>query len=304
MKHILKIGTRDSKLALWQAHEVKNALENLGQPCELIPVKSPGDIDLTTPLHQFGTTGIFTKILDDALYENKIDIAVHSLKDYPTQSPEGLTIAAVLERGPSQDILVHKGDLSFMEQDMEAIIATGSIRRIAQWKNRFPKHRTANLRGNVQTRLRKLDESDWQGAIFAKAGLQRVGLLPYNHIDLNWMIPAPAQGVIGIGCRIKDQMIVDLLFKINHADTFIMAKAERDFLRTVEGGCSAPVGALAKIEEGKIYIKAGLFELDGSQQVVIERNASMDEASGLGKKAAQEALLQGGKAIMEKIKHA
>ena len=124
-------------------------------------VKSPADIDLKTPLHQFGGVGIFTKILDDALYENRIDIAVHSLKDYPTQSPEGLIIAAVLERGPYHDILVHKGDTSFLESE-QATIATGSIRRVAQWKSRYPKHATTNLRGNVQTRLKKLTDNDWQ----------------------------------------------------------------------------------------------------------------------------------------------
>lgn len=304
MKKPLRIGTRDSKLALWQAKQVQAALQAIGQECELVPVKSPGDIDLTTPLHQFGTTGIFTKILDDALFEDKIDIAVHSLKDYPTQSPEGLRIAAVLERGPHQDILVHKGKLDFMENGKAATIATGSIRRIAQWKSRFPHHENTNLRGNVQTRLRKLEESDWQGAIFARAGLQRVNLLPENHINLDWMIPAPAQGVVGIGCCEKDGDIIELLDKINHSDTFFTATLERQFLRTVEGGCSAPVGALALMNKGMIKLKAGVFELDGSDKVVMERAMPIAEAEWFGKILAEEALDHGAREIMEKIKHA
>lgn len=304
MNNPLRIGTRDSKLALWQAYQVRDALQAQGQKCELVPVKSPGDIDLSTPLHLFGTTGIFTKILDEALYADKIDIAVHSLKDYPTTSPEGLEIAAVLERGPYHDILVHKGDLSFMSEEARATIATGSIRRIAQWKSRFPKHETTNLRGNVQTRLRKLEESNWQGAIFAKAGLQRVDLLPENHIVLDWMIPAPAQGIVGIGCRRADTDIAELLKKINHRETYLRAAIERDFLRSVEGGCSAPVGALALKDGDNIFLKAGVFELDGSKKVVVERSLEVSKADDLGKMAAQEALTNGGAEIMQKIKNA
>lgn len=267
-------------------------------------VKSPADIDLITPLHQFGGVGIFTKILDDALFKNEIDIAVHSLKDYPTQSPEGLTIAAVLERGPSQDILVHKGDLSFLNNEKEGLIATGSIRRIAQWKSKFPKHKTTNLRGNVQTRLQKLADNNWNGAIFAKAGLERIDLLPEHFEVLDWMIPAPAQGTIGIGCRNADQEIVDVLKTINHRETEIRATVERQFLRTVEGGCSAPVGAFSTIEGDKIHLTAGVFELDGSNKVVVNKTFKMEDYRNAGQLAAIEVLANGGKEIMQNIDHA
>ncbi len=303
MKSPLRIGTRDSKLALWQAHQVKEELALKGSDCEVIAVKSPGDLDLTTPLHLFGTTGIFTKVLDDALNADKIDIAVHSLKDYPTQAPEGLAIVAVLERGPHQDILVHKGDLSFLENKTAATIATGSIRRIAQWKSRYRHHETTNLRGNVQTRLKKLKESNWQGAIFARAGLQRVELLPENHIDLDWMIPAPAQGVIGIGCRQKDKDIIELLNSINHQNTQITSSVERQFLRAVEGGCSAPVGALTIINGNDISLKAGIFELDGSNKVLIDKTIALSRYSELGQLAAVEALENGGRVIMQKLRN-
>ncbi|AEV32526.1 porphobilinogen deaminase [Owenweeksia hongkongensis DSM 17368] len=300
----LRIGTRDSKLAVWQAETVQRLLKNAGINSELVMVKSPADIDLITPLHQFGGVGIFTKILDDALFKNEIDIAVHSLKDYPTQSPEGLTIAAVLERGPSQDILVHKGDLSFLNNEKEGLIATGSIRRIAQWKSKFPKHQTTNLRGNVQTRLQKLADNNWNGAIFAKAGLERIDLLPEHFEVLDWMIPAPAQGTIGVGCRNEDQEIVDVLKTINHRETEIRATVERQFLRTVEGGCSAPVGAFSTIEGDKIHLTAGVFELDGSNKVVVNKTFKMEDYKNAGQLAAKEVLANGGKEIMQNIDHA
>ncbi len=304
MKREIRIGTRDSKLALWQAEKVKSALEANGHACTLVPLKSPGDIDLNTPLHQFGSTGIFTKILDDALFADQVDIAVHSLKDYPTESPTGLVIAAVLERGPHHDILVHKGDLSFMDEKKEGLIATGSIRRIAQWKHRFPRHQTENLRGNVQTRLHKLNKSNWQGAIFAKAGLERVGLLPEKHIVLDWMIPAPAQGIVGIGCRENDESILEALAKINHAPTMAVAKIERDFLNEVEGGCSAPVGAYARQEGDNILLEAGVFALDGRHKVVVSHSAPRSIAGELGRKAARQALEEGAREIMQNIKDA
>lgn len=300
----LRIGTRDSKLAVWQASTVQNRLREKGIDSELVMVKSPADIDLKTPLHQFGGVGIFTKILDDALLNNEIDIAVHSLKDYPTQAPDGVTIAAVLERGSYQDILVHKGDLSFLEETHEGLIATGSIRRVAQWKSKFPKHETTNLRGNVQTRLQKLEDSNWNGAIFAKAGLERIEILPENHVTLDWMIPAPAQGVVGIGCRLVDKEIISTLREINDEETEIRATVERQFLRTVEGGCSAPVGALCHIEGENLKLTAGVFELDGSNKVVIDKTYPLADFKNAGQQAAHEVLQNGGAAIMQNISNA
>ena len=303
MTTALRIGTRDSKLAVWQAETVQQHLRNIGISSELVMVKSPADIDLKTPLHQFGGVGIFTKVLDDALLNNEIDIAVHSLKDYPTQSPQGITIAAVLERGPYQDILVHKGDTSFLETS-EATIATGSIRRVAQWKSKYPKHNTTNLRGNVQTRLQKLADNNWKGAIFAKAGLERINILPENHIVLDWMIPAPAQGVVGIGCREDEKEIYDTLREISHKTTELRANVERQFLRAVEGGCSAPVGAFCEVEGDTIKLTAGVFELDGSNKVVVEQTYPLNQAHEAGILAAEKALADGGKEIMQNISDA
>jgi hydroxymethylbilane synthase len=299
----MRIGTRDSKLAVWQATTVQNLLHNIGQDSSLIYVKSPGDKDLTTPLNQFGGTGIFTKVLDDALLNGEVDIAVHSLKDYPTQAPEGIALPAVLQRGAVEDILVYNNQPSFAEEEI-AKIATGSIRRVAQWKSRFPKHENPGLRGNIQTRLQKLKDNDWDGAIFAKAGLERINILPKNHVVLDWMIPAPAQGAIAIACRSEDTDIVELLKKLNHTATLTETKIERDFLRTVEGGCSAPVGALARIEQNKVHFKAGVFELNGASKVIFEDSISLNESENLGIEAAQKVLDKGGREIMLNIKNA
>ncbi|MCR9154557.1 MAG: hydroxymethylbilane synthase [Bacteroidetes bacterium] len=298
----LRIGTRDSALALWQAKRVASLLNDQGLETELVPLKSSGDIDLKTPLHQFGSTGVFTKILDDALLEEEVDIAVHSLKDYPTQAPNGIVMAAVLERGAVNDILVHKGDTSFLEKE-EAQIATGSIRRIAQWKSRYPNHSNPNLRGNVQTRLAKLRDGNWDGAIFAKAGLERLGLLPQHYLELDWMIPAPAQGIIGITCRVDDAKSKAILAAINHEATALQAQVERNFLKQVEGGCSAPVGAHAVQVDSKLSLRAGVFSLDGSNKVILENTVPLEAASELGINLANEALNQGAKAIMDKIKN-
>ncbi|MGL4582588.1 MAG: hydroxymethylbilane synthase, partial [Flavobacterium sp.] len=189
MSKIIRIGTRDSELAMWQAKTVEQSLQKLGFKTQLVPVKSTGDLVLDKPLYEMGITGIFTKTLDVAMINKEIDIAVHSMKDVPTALPEGIVQGAVLKRANTVDILLHKGDTSFMSEDLEGVVATGSLRRKAQWLNRFPKHTTVDLRGNVNTRMEKLENSDWNGAIFASAGLDRIKKKPKNFINLDWMIP-------------------------------------------------------------------------------------------------------------------
>ncbi len=216
MKQIIKIGTRESQLAVWQATLVKTLLEKNGVASELIYIKSEGDVDTVTPLYELGVQGIFTKALDAALINKRIDIAVHSLKDVPTKLANGIRQAAVLSRASYKDIFVYKNDCSFLEdKNSNAIIATSSIRRIAQWLHRYPKHGIDNLRGNVNTRLRKIDEHNWNGAIFAAAGLERINLRPENSVDLDWMLPAPAQGAINIVCRSEDNFSFDACNKLN-----------------------------------------------------------------------------------------
>jgi hydroxymethylbilane synthase len=299
MNKVIRIGTRDSELALWQAKTVQNALEKLGHKTELLPVKSTGDLNLEQPLYEMGITGIFTKTLDVAMLTGKIDIAVHSMKDVPTALPKGIVEAAVLKRANSKDVLIHKG-LDFLDAD--GTIATGSLRRKAQWLNKYPTHRSVDLRGNVNTRIQKLENSDWNGAIFAAAGLERINLTPENSLDLDWMIPAPAQGAMLVVAMENDTETREVLKALNHRDSEICVHIEREFLKVLEGGCTAPIGALATIEGNEISFKAALFSLDGKKQISIERKISIEEASGFGKECALKVLNNGGKVLMEGIK--
>src|SRR5690606_34732011 len=266
MSKIIRIGTRDSELALWQATTVQQKLEALGYDTILVPTKSIGDQVLDKPLYELGVTGIFTKALDVALLNNEIDIAVHSMKDVPTQLPKGIVQAAVLERANTHDILVHKG-LGFLDTDRPVTIATGSLRRKAQWLHRYPDHKVVDLRGNVNTRLIKLIENDWQGAIFAQAGLERIKLLPKDALLLDWMVPAPAQGAMVVAAKEEDAFSIAALAKLNDKNTEITTTIEREFLRTLEGGCTAPIGALATIKDRSVHFEGVLFSLDGRQRI-------------------------------------
>ena len=242
MSKTIRIGTRDSELALWQAHTVQKKLNDLGYKTEITAVKSQGDIILDKPLYELGITGIFTKTLDIAMLNGQVDIAVHSMKDVPTALPIGIVQAAVLERANTLDILVHKGNLDFLNSN--GTIATGSLRRQAQWLNKYPNHNVVDLRGNVNTRMQKLQDSDWNGAVFAAAGLERINLKPENYINLDWMVPAPAQGAMVVVAMEKDDFCREALAKLNHSETEICTHIEREFLKTLEGGCTAPIGAV------------------------------------------------------------
>lgn len=300
---MIRIGTRKSKLALWQAETVKASLENLNLTPTLVPMSSQGDLVQDKPLHLIGGSGLFTKVLDHALLNQEIDLAVHSLKDYPTEIPAGLTLAAVLPRANPMDVLVHKGDMScFENKDCIGSIATGSPRRKAQWLYKFPNFSVVGLRGNVPTRLKKLKESENQGAIFAKAGLERLEMLPENHWVLDWMIPAPAQGVIGLVCREEDQELIEVLAKINDADSFLTSHIERSFLNRAEGGCSAPIGVYAQISGEQIRLRACISSLNGKKQINLDETFPKSQGEQAGIKYADQALSQGGAQIIEKIK--
>lgn len=299
MNKVIRIGTRDSELALWQAHTVQNALENLGHETELIPVKSEGDLNLDQPLYEMGITGIFTKTLDIAMLTGKVDIAVHSMKDVPTSLPKGIVEAAVLKRANTLDILLHKG-LDFL--DTGGVIATGSLRRKAQWLNRYPEHTVVDLRGNVNTRMKKLEDSDWNGAIFAAAGLERINLKPEDHLPLGWMLPAPAQGAMLVVAKEEDDYCRSAIAALNHRKSEICVHIEREFLKVLEGGCTAPIGALATIEGDLVNFKGALFSLDGKEKIEIEKNIPVDHIENFGGNCALEVLNNGGKDLMKEIK--
>lgn len=329
MGKIIRIGTRESQLAVWQATQVKELLAQHGFTSELVYIKSEGDIDLKTPLYEMGVQGIFTRSLDVALLNNTIDIAVHSMKDVPTQLPKGIIQAAVLKRGPVKDLLVWKGDwdqlserLGFVNGEWSMVnehssttgnpltthhsaltMATSSIRRKAQWLHRYPLSLVENLRGNVNTRLRKLSEENWDGAIFAAAGLERINLRPENSIELDWMLPAPAQGAVIVVCREEDAYALDACVHFNDADTAFCTKIERDFLRALMGGCSTPISAYAEMKDDEIHFRGNIFSLDGKQKAEYEAMVSTPEAVHLGDEAAEEILANGGKAIADSIRN-
>ena len=302
MSKTIRIGTRDSELALWQAHTVQKKLNDLGYTTEIVAVKSQGDIILDKPLYELGITGIFTKTLDIAMINGQVDIAVHSMKDVPTALPQGIVQAAVLERANTLDILVHKGNLDFLTTT--GIIATGSLRRQAQWWHQYPNHQVVDLRGNVNTRMQKLAESDWNGAVFAAAGLERINLKPDNYINLDWMIPAPAQGAMLVVAMANDEFTKDAVSQLNDIETEICTYIERQFLKTLEGGCTAPIGALAQYDEEKdtIEFKGVLFSIDGKQKIEIEKSVDISEWKKLGFHSAQEILNNGGASLMAQIK--
>lgn len=313
MKDPIRIGTRDSELALWQAKKVQQNLEDAGYKTILVPVKSAGDINLTQPLYEMGITGIFTKTLDLALVNGTIDIAVHSLKDVPTQMPHGMVTAAILERASSNDILVYKKGFN---PDQEMTIATGSLRRKAQWLNMYKHHNVEDLRGNVNTRLAKLYETKhWNAAIFAKAGLDRIDLLAklrshfgFEYIDLDSATPAPAQGAMMIAAMETNTIAIEACSFLHHKPTAICVQLERDFLRNLEGGCTAPIGALAQIKQDVIHFKGCLFSLDGAKNIEISQTLSLnsdpenDDYSAFAKAMSDHILSQGGIEVMKNIK--
>ena len=304
MNKIIRIGTRESELALWQANTVKDQLKSLGFDSELVLVKSTGDLVLDKPLYELGITGIFTKTLDIAMLNGEIDIAVHSLKDVPTALPKGIVQTAVLERDNYLDILAYKKNQEFLSQ-RDAIIATGSLRRKAQWLNRYPSHTIVNLRGNINTRLEKLETNeDWNGAIFAAAGLNRINLNPEDTIGLTWMVPAPAQGAIVIVAKKEDEEIIEACKQLNHEPTEICTSLEREFLRLLEGGCTAPIGALAYINnEEQVTLKGVLLTVDGSKKLEAEYTAGLGHHHNLAKDCANSILSRGGKRLMSEMQH-
>jgi len=308
---VIRIGTRDSELALWQARTVEKKLNDLGYKTEIVAVKSTGDIILNKPLYELGITGIFTKTLDIAMINGQVDIAVHSMKDVPTALPEGIVQAAVLERANEKDLLIYKTNLDFLSE--EGTIASGSLRRQAQWLHKYPNHKVVDLRGNVNLRMQKLNDSDWNGALFAAAGLERIGLTPtlskgegakigLDHINLDWMIPAPAQGAMVVLAMANDEFCWQAVSELNDLETDICTYIERQFLRTLEGGCTAPIGAIAKFTEDTIEFKGALFSIDGTQKMEVEKVVPIELWKKIGFELAKEILSNGGEELMTNIK--
>lgn len=306
---LLRIGTRDSQLALWQARMVQEQLRHHVVESELVPVKSEGDLDLVTPLYAMGVQGVFTKTLDAYLLSNKIDIAVHSMKDVPTQLAAGIKQAAVFTRANSRDLLLYKEN-SFSEAfagdaqiELTGMVATGSVRRKAQILHRFPELQIENLRGNVQTRMEKLRTHPWDGAIFAAAGLERIDQRPQKSLEIKWMLPAPAQGAIVAVCRSTDPDCYEQLAELNDPLTALCVKIERDFLSALMGGCSTPISAWAQIKGDQISLKGSILSTDGREIFETSETADLNSGEGLGTKAAETLLARGADRLVAALKN-
>lgn len=297
----IRIGTRKSPLAMWQAEWVQRKLNEKDISTEIIPISSEGDLNLKQPIYQLGITGVFTRSLDIALLNNQIDIAVHSLKDVPTLLPDGIELKGFMKRGNPNDILVYKSDGIFEKE--KRTIATGSLRRTSFWLNKFPQDSVVDLRGNVQLRIQKLVDSDWDGAIFAYAGLDRSEILNelkakgLKYQILDWMIPAPSQGIVGITSKSEFEMP-----DISDENSKIAATIERQFLNVLEGGCTAPIGAYAEITDGSVNFKGSILSLDGKQKISIEENFSTSAFENKGKELAEKCLTKGAGELIKEIK--
>lgn len=296
----IRIGTRKSPLAMWQANFVASKLENLGHATEIIPISSEGDLNLQQPIYELGISGVFTRSLDIALLNGNIDIAVHSLKDVPTLLPEGIELKAFMERGNHHDILVYKSDDLFEKE--KRIIATGSLRRSAFWLKKFPQDQLEDLRGNVQLRIQKLLDSNWDGAIFAYAGLDRSEILEelaqknLKFKVLDWMISAPSQGIVGIAA-LKDYELPN----ISDESSSIAAKIERQFLNVLEGGCTAPIGAYADVKNNEIHFKGAVLSLDGKTNLEIEESFFTSEFAEKGRELAEKLKEKGAIELIQSI---
>ena len=295
MNKLVRIGTRGSALALWQARQVQNMLGSLGLKTELVPISSSGDKELQKPLYEMGVQGIFTKELDVALLDNLIDVAVHSMKDVPTQLPKGITTAFIPKRGAVADVFIYKDEAW---EDNKSVVATSSLRRAAQWMHRYPHHNIIDIRGNVPTRLKKLETLDCQGTIMAIAGLERLEILPKQHAVLDWMVPAPAQGALLVTALESNKDLLVKLSPLNDDETALCVTQERKFLRELEGGCTAPIGALAKMEGNQIHFVGNITQKGGKEQLVFDQYIPLDNGHNIGFIAAKELLSRGAKALL------
>ncbi|MGB2690904.1 MAG: hydroxymethylbilane synthase [Thermodesulfobacteriota bacterium] len=306
MKRSIRIGTRGSKLALWQANHVSNLLStsNPELKIEIQIIKTTGDSVIDSPLSEIGGKGVFVKEIEEALLSDNIDIAVHSMKDVPTILPEGLAIKAVAERHDPRDALVSNIGLPLAELPEGTRIGTGSLRRGAQILHHFPNLQILSIRGNVDTRIRKLKESgEFDAIVLAVAGLERMGLGEEitEVISADIMLPAPGQGIVAIESRADDQETTDILRAINHTQTQIAAISERAFLYRLGGDCNVPVGCNARLNDNLISLSGIISSPDGKVLLKKDISGSIEEAQQLGEQLADMMLLEGGNKILEEL---
>ncbi len=305
MPTVLKIATRQSPLALWQANFVKKCLEDLHPDLsvKLVPMVTKGDVILDTPLAKIGGKGLFVKELENALLEKRADIAVHSMKDVPMQFPEGLGLSVICKREDPRDAFVSNRYASFDDLPQGAIIGTSSLRRQCQLKQLRPDLDIRSLRGNVGTRLSKLDNGEYDAIILAAAGLIRLGMEQRitAFIETTVSLPAAGQGAVGIECRTDDAFVQRLLAPLADQETTACVLAERAMNTRLQGGCQVPIGGYAVLENNQIYLRALVGELDGSKIIRAEGKSAVENAEELGVQIAEQLLTQGADRILEKV---
>lgn len=302
MTHPLRIGTRGSRLALWQANHVAGLLRPLAgaRPVDIVEIQTTGDRVRDVPLSQVGGEGVFTKEIQYALKMNQIDVAVHSLKDLPTFPVEGLLLAAVPARGPVADVFVSLRHRRFDDLPVGAVIATSSPRRRALVLHRRPDLRLVDMRGNVETRLRKLQEQDLDGLILAQAGLDRLGLAHAitEALDSEWMLPAVGQGALGIECQADDAETLALVSRLDDPVTRAMVTAERSLLHALGGGCQVPIGAITVVTGSIIVLRGVVLSPDGHQRIEKSSEGSLEEIETLGLRLANRLLEAGARKLL------
>ena len=307
MSYKVKIGTRGSKLALWQAYYVEGLLQKSGLETEIVLIDTKGDQVLDVSIAKIGSKGVFTQELEDQLLDGRIDIAVHSAKDMQSHLPDGFEIIAFTEREKENDVIVsHQKNISLADSSKSWVLGTSSTRRVSTLKHFYPHVKTVEVRGNLQTRIRKMEEGLCDALILAYAGVHRMGYdeMIASELDLAEFTPAVGQGSVAI--EAAENLNAELKEKIaqacNHQETSQKLRAERAYLRVLEGGCSIPVFALANLEGDKLKLSGGIVSLDGKTRISIEVSGSSDQPEELGKMLAGRVFAAGGKVILDQIK--
>jgi len=300
------IATRGSKLALWQAEWIKSQIKNIhpDMEVELNKIKTTGDKILDVPLAQVGGKGLFVKEIEEAMLRGEADLAVHSMKDVPTDLPEGLHLSAICKREDPRDAFIAgTGISSFHDLPQGARVGTSSLRRMCQLLNKRPDIKITQLRGNVDTRLRKLDEGEFDAIILATAGVKRLGYETRitEKISTQTSLPAIGQGAVGIECRTDDEFINDLLSKLNHEETWVCVSAERAFLKKLEGGCQVPIASHAQLKDGQLMIEGLVGSLDGKTLIKSSIQGKSEDAEPLGTALAEKLLSQGAGEILAEV---
>jgi hydroxymethylbilane synthase len=308
MSHVIKIGTRGSKLALWQAHHVADLLQNAGMKTQIVEIDTKGDQILDVSISKIGSKGVFTQELEDQLTDGRIDIAVHSAKDMQSSLPEGFEIIAFTTREKENDVLVsHDKSLSLKDSSRSIVIGTSSTRRVATLKHFYPHIKTVDVRGNLQTRIRKMEESGFDGLLLAFAGAHRMGFdeMIVEELNLNEFTPAVGQGSVAIevSTRLDTELKTKIAAACNDYFTGQKLKAERAYLRVLEGGCSIPVFALANLDGHTLHLKGGIVSLDGKERISLQVSGAISAPELIGEELAAMVLAAGGKKILAAIKN-